>query len=277
MNVAQVQSQYETAAAQIPQIELQIAQTENALSILLGRNPGPIARGKSIDELALPTVPAGLPSQLLERRPDLMQSEQQLVAANAQIGAAKALYFPTISLTGAFGSASSDLSNLFTGPARIWSYAGQIVGPIFTFGAVSGQVAQAEARPEGGALQLRAVDPERVRRRRQCAHRQPEAAGAARRASATGRGAAGLFAACNASNTTAATRRIRPCSRRSSRCSRRELTLASRARAGVQFERQHLQSDGRRLGRTRRHRRPRVARPSVDRLPMCCSEPPPLF
>ena len=145
MNVAQVQSQYETAAAQIPQIESQIAQTENALSILLGRNPGPIPRGKSIDELALPSVPAGLPSQLLERRPDLMQSEQQLVAANAQIGAAKALYFPTISLTGAFGGASADLSKLFTGPARIWNYAGQAIGPIFTFGAVSGQVAQAEA------------------------------------------------------------------------------------------------------------------------------------
>jgi outer membrane protein, multidrug efflux system len=144
MNVAQVQSQYETAAAQIPQIESQIAQAENALSILLGRNPGPIPRGKSVDELSLPTVPAGLPSQLLERRPDLMQSEQQLVAANAQIGAAKALYFPTISLTGAYGGASSELSKLFTGPARVWNYAGQLTGPIFTFGAVSGQVAQAE-------------------------------------------------------------------------------------------------------------------------------------
>jgi len=144
MNVAQVQSQYETAAAQIPQIESQIAQTENALSILLGHNPGPIPRGKSIDELVLPTVPAGLPSQLLERRPDLMQSEQQLIAANAQIGAAKALYFPIISLTGAFGGTSSDLSKLFTGPARTWNYAGQIIGPIFTFGSVSGQVAQAE-------------------------------------------------------------------------------------------------------------------------------------
>ena len=145
MNVAQVQSEYETAAAQIPQIESQIAQTENALSILLGRNPGSIARGKSIAELMLPPVPSGIPSQLLERRPDLMQSEQQLIAANAQIGAAKALYFPTISLTGAFGRASGDLSNLFTGPARVWNYAGQAVGPIFTFGAVSGQVAQAQA------------------------------------------------------------------------------------------------------------------------------------
>ncbi len=145
MNVAQAQSQYETAAAQIPQIESQIAQVENALSILLGRNPGPIARGKPIDALVAPAVPAGLPSALLERRPDVAQAEQSLAAANAQIGAAKALYFPTISLTGALGSASPDLSDLFKGPARVWSYAGQLVGPIFTFGAVSGQVAQAAA------------------------------------------------------------------------------------------------------------------------------------
>ena len=144
MNVAQAQSQYETAAAQIPQIESQIGQVETALSILVGRNPGPIARGKTIAELKQPPVPEGLPSQLLERRPDLMQAEQQLIAANAEIGAAKALYFPTISLTGALGSASPDLSKLFTGPARVWSYAGQAIGPIFTFGAVSGQVAQAE-------------------------------------------------------------------------------------------------------------------------------------
>ena len=93
-----------------------------------------------------------LPSQLLERRPDLLQAEQQLIAANAQIGAAKALYFPTISLTGAFGSASTDLSNLFTGPARVWSYAGSITGPIFSFGAVSGQVAQAEALQNAALL-----------------------------------------------------------------------------------------------------------------------------
>jgi multidrug efflux system outer membrane protein len=140
-----VQSQYETAAAQIPQIELQIAQTENAISILLGRNPGPIPRGKSVYDLVLPTVPAGVPSMLLERRPDLLQSEQTLIAANAQIGAARALYFPAISLTGALGGASAQLSGLFSGPARVWNYTGQVVGPIFTFGAVSGQVAQAEA------------------------------------------------------------------------------------------------------------------------------------
>jgi multidrug efflux system outer membrane protein len=152
MNVVQAQSQYETAAVQIPLLESQIAQTQTALSILLGRNPGAIARGKSINELALPGVPAGVPSLLLTRRPDLMQAEQTLIAANAQIGAAKALYFPSISLTGALGGASSDLSNLFKGPARVWSYAGQLTGPIFTFGAVSGQVAQAEAGAQAALL-----------------------------------------------------------------------------------------------------------------------------
>ena len=143
MQVAQVQSQYETAAVQIPLLESQIAQTENSLSVLIGKNPGPIPRGKTVYELVLPKVPAGLPSELLTRRPDLLQAEDSLIAANAQIGAARALYFPTISLTGAAGSSSSQLSSLFTGPARVWSYAGQAIGPIFTFGSVSGQVAQA--------------------------------------------------------------------------------------------------------------------------------------
>jgi outer membrane protein, multidrug efflux system len=145
MNVEQANSQYETAAAQIPQIELAIAQTENAISILLGRNPGPIARGKSINELALPVVPAGIPSQVLNRRPDISQAEQNLIGANAQIGAAKALYFPTISLTGLFGVASGDLSDLFKGSAKTWSFGGSVTGPIFTGGSIRGQVAQAEA------------------------------------------------------------------------------------------------------------------------------------
>ena len=145
MTVEQARSQYETAAATIPQIESQIAQTENALSTLLGRNPGPIDRGKSIPELIPPAIPSGLPSQLLERRPDLAQAEQNLIAANAQIGAAKALYFPTISLTAALGTQSSELSDLFTGPARTWRYAGSFTGPIFTAGAIAGQVKQAEA------------------------------------------------------------------------------------------------------------------------------------
>jgi len=155
MTVSQAQSQYETAAVQIPQIESQIAQTENAISVLLGRNPGPIPRGKSIYDLALPSVPSGVPSALLERRPDLLQAEQTLIAANAQIGAAKALYFPTISLTGAFGGASAELSNLFSGPARAWNFTGQVVGPIFTFGLVSGQVVQAEAGQQAALYNYR--------------------------------------------------------------------------------------------------------------------------
>jgi multidrug efflux system outer membrane protein len=145
INVVQARTQYETAAAQIPQIERQVVLTENAISILLGRNPGPIARGKSIYGLALPPVPKGIPSQVLEQRPDILQAEQNLIAANAQIGAAKALYFPTISLTGSYGASSEDLHNLFKGGARVWSYSGSITGPIFTAGAISGRVAQAEA------------------------------------------------------------------------------------------------------------------------------------
>jgi multidrug efflux system outer membrane protein len=129
----------------VPQIESQIAQTENALCILLGRNPGPVQRGKTIHQLSLPAIPAGVPSDVLANRPDIRQAEQNLIAANAQIGAAKALYFPTISLTGAYGFASSDLSHLFQGPARVWSYAGSFTGPIFTGGAITSQVKQAEA------------------------------------------------------------------------------------------------------------------------------------
>jgi outer membrane protein, multidrug efflux system len=152
MNVEQARVQYETAAAAVPQLESQVAQAENALSILLGRNPGEISRGKTIDQLALPLIPAGLPSQLLERRPDVRQAEQSLIAANARIGAAKARYFPTVSLTGAFGQSSAELSNLFEGPARVWSFAGSLAGPIFAGGAIRGGVRQAEAGQRAALL-----------------------------------------------------------------------------------------------------------------------------
>jgi outer membrane protein, multidrug efflux system len=152
MNVEQANSRYESAAAQIPQIKTQIVVLENALSILLGKNPGTIPRGKTIFELATPAIPAGVPSELLERRPDLLQSEQQLIAANAQIGAAKAQFFPTISLTGATGYASTDLSNLFKGPAHVWNYAGGIAGPIFSGGRIYGQYKQAEAAHKAASL-----------------------------------------------------------------------------------------------------------------------------
>ncbi|SIT48460.1 RND efflux system, outer membrane lipoprotein CmeC [Paraburkholderia piptadeniae] len=145
MELAQSQSEYEDSRSRIPQIEAQIAQQEDALSVLLGRNPGDILRGRALAELVAPAVPAGLPSDLLERRPDLRQAEQDLIAANAQIGAAKALYFPQISLTGLFGTQSGQFSKLFTGPTRVWSFAGSVAQPIFTGGAITGQVKQAEA------------------------------------------------------------------------------------------------------------------------------------
>jgi len=145
LELNQVKSEYEQALATIPQIEKQISFQENALNQLLGRNPGPIARGKSIDELILPVVPAGLPSDLLEKRPDIRQAEQALVAANARIGVARAQYFPSISLTGFFGWSSSDLSDLFTGPAKVWSWSGNITAPIFLGGAIRGQVKAIEA------------------------------------------------------------------------------------------------------------------------------------
>jgi multidrug efflux system outer membrane protein len=141
----QVKSQYEETMATIPAIEKAITQQENALSVLLGRNPGPIPRGKTIDQLALPSVPAGLPSDLLARRPDILQTEQTLIAANARIGVAKAAYYPAIGLTGFLGSASTDLSNLFTGPARVWSYSAPVSLPIFTAGKIAGDVQAAEA------------------------------------------------------------------------------------------------------------------------------------
>lgn len=157
MTVEQARSQYETAAAAIPQIQREIALTENALSILCGRNPGPVARGKALAALLVPDIPSGVPSQLLERRPDIAQAEQQLVAANAQIGAAKAQYFPAISLTGSSGSSSSQLSGLFSGGPRAWSFAGAVAGPIFTGGLISGQVAQAEAGQQAALLNYRLV------------------------------------------------------------------------------------------------------------------------
>ena len=138
LELSQVKSEFEQALARIPVIQKQIAQQENGISVLLGRNPGPIPRGKTIDELTLPSIPEGLPSDLLERRPDIRQAEQELIAANARIGAAKALFFPTISLTGNFGWASTDLSRLFSGPSQAWNWAGTFTAPIFTGGSLLG-------------------------------------------------------------------------------------------------------------------------------------------
>jgi multidrug efflux system outer membrane protein len=145
VELAQVQSQYEQALSAIPRIEQAVSAQENLISILLGRNPGPVARGRSIDELVVPGVPADLPSTLLERRPDILQAEQNLVAANADLGAAKSLYFPSISLTGVLGLVSTALGDFLSGAAGAWSIAAGVAGPIFTFGAIEGQVQSAEA------------------------------------------------------------------------------------------------------------------------------------
>jgi outer membrane protein, multidrug efflux system len=145
LELSQVESQYESARQQIPFIESQVAQLEYLISVLLGRNPGPIPRGKSIDELLPPPLPGELPLTLLERRPDILQAEQRLISANAQIGAAKALYFPTVSLGGLLGLQSEHLDDLLKHSSGIWSFGGSAIGPLLTFGAISGQVKQAEA------------------------------------------------------------------------------------------------------------------------------------
>ena len=142
----QAESQYREAAAQVPELERQIAQQENSISVLLGRNPGSIARGRDIDALLFPTVPDGLPASLLQRRPDIRQAEQNLIAANANIGVAKAAYFPDISLTGLLGLESAQLSDLFKGPSRAWSFGAGVLQPIFNAGRLRSQVAQAEAQ-----------------------------------------------------------------------------------------------------------------------------------
>jgi outer membrane protein, multidrug efflux system len=125
------------AEAQVILSRQSIAQTENQISILLGRNPGPIARGLSlVDQPHLAVVPTGLPSALLERRPDVRQSEATLIAANANVGVAKAAFFPQISLTGQFGAQSTALSSFLQGPATVWSLAGEVLQPLYAGGAI---------------------------------------------------------------------------------------------------------------------------------------------
>ena len=144
----QAEAQYREAASRVPELERQIAQQENFISVLLGRNPGPIARGKQIGELVFPAIPTGLPSSLLERRPDIRQAEDNLIAANANIGVAKAAYFPDISLTAALGLQSAQLSDLFKGPSKAWSFGGSLLQPIFEGGRLESQVALAEAQQQ---------------------------------------------------------------------------------------------------------------------------------
>ena len=153
LDVRQSEQLVYTAAASIPDLERRTEQQENLISILLGRNPGPVTRGKPLVENAiLPVVPAGLPSSLLARRPDIQSVEQQLVAANARIGVAKAAYFPEITLTATGGYQSSALTNLFSGPAGFWSFGGQLLQPIFTGGRIRSNVRLTEAQQQEAVL-----------------------------------------------------------------------------------------------------------------------------
>jgi multidrug efflux system outer membrane protein len=153
LDVRQAEQLVFTAGAEIPALEQQVEQQENFLSILLGQNPGDIPRGQTLTEQRQPPqVPPGLPSSLLERRPDIRQAEEQLVAANAEIGVARAAYFPDISLSGSGGFQSSALANLFSGPAGAWSFGASLAQPIFTGGRLRSGVRLAEAQQQTTTL-----------------------------------------------------------------------------------------------------------------------------
>src|SRR5579864_158969 len=153
LDVRQAEQLVYTASEQVPDLERRIAQQENALSILLGNNPGDIPRGLKLTEQPhAPEVPAGLPSALLERRPDVRQAEQQLIAANAEIGVARSAFFPQISLTGSAGYQSSALNSLFTGPSGFWSMAGALAQPIFQGGRIRSNLRLTQAQEEEAVL-----------------------------------------------------------------------------------------------------------------------------
>ena len=154
LDVRQAEELVYQASQTIPDTERAIEQTENQLRVLLGENPGPIVRGRALaQQEELPTVPPGLPSSLLERRPDIRSAEENLVAQRALVSAAKKAYFPTISLTGLFGFQSNQLSSLFTGPSRAWTLIPQVTQPIFTGGRLKSDVKFAKSQQELAVVQ----------------------------------------------------------------------------------------------------------------------------
>lgn len=155
LELFQIDSQYQEALASIPALEAQVAVQEHLLALLLGRAPGPLERGGCIDEFLSPVVPAGLPAELLIRRPDIRQAEQNLIAANAEIGVAKAQYYPSISLTGMLGSASTALGDFLRSSASVVELAAGVSGSLFTFGSIEGQVETAEAAQRQALLLYR--------------------------------------------------------------------------------------------------------------------------
>jgi outer membrane protein, multidrug efflux system len=156
LDVRQSEQLVAEAAEAIPNLQRLSQQQENYISTLLGQNPGPIARGLPLTQQPHPPeVPAGLPSSLLERRPDIRQAEAQLMAANAEIGVAKAKYYPDISLTASAGYASSALTSLFTGPAGFWIFGATVTQPIFAGGRIKSGVRYSEAQQQEFLLNYR--------------------------------------------------------------------------------------------------------------------------
>jgi multidrug efflux system outer membrane protein len=154
LDLRQAEQLVYSAGATIPILQEQIEQTEDLISLLLGKNPGDVIRGRSlIDQEMPPDVPPGLPSALLERRPDIRAAEQNLVAANAEIGVAKAAYFPQITLTGFLGAQGDQLSSLFTGPSTVWTFAPRVTQPIFTAGRLKSQVRLTQAFRDSALIQ----------------------------------------------------------------------------------------------------------------------------
>lgn len=155
LELFQIESQYQEAQAAIPALEAQVAAQENLLAVLLGRSPGTLERGHGIEELRQPAIPAGLPADLLLRRPDILQAEQNLIAANAEIGVARSKYYPTFSLSGVLGSASTALGEFLHASSSVVELLGGATGSLFTFGKVEGQVESAEAAERLARVQYR--------------------------------------------------------------------------------------------------------------------------
>jgi len=154
LDLRQAEELVDSAAQTIPTLQQQDEQTENQISLLLGKNPDAVVRGRKFMEQEMPPeVPAGMPSSLLERRPDIRAAEQALIAANANIGVAKAAYFPVLSLSGFLGGQSTQLSSLFSGPHSAWSFVPQVSQPIFTAGRLKSNVKLAEAERDSALVQ----------------------------------------------------------------------------------------------------------------------------
>ena len=145
LEISQLESEYWFAKSQIPFIEKSIVQLENAISVLLGRGPGPIPRGKQLNEMLLPEIPESMPSQLLERRPDVLQAEQELISANAKIGVVKSQYYPSLSLSGLIGFSNNDIAKIFEPSSFVWNAGGSLLAPLFRAGEISNQVESSEA------------------------------------------------------------------------------------------------------------------------------------